>query len=382
MPLIASLTRARFGLLTGSALFLLSCGSGDAAMMAKEPSVVRAGPSLRLDWTQQLGSSSFADAHWGLASDHHGGVMVLGQTTTEPPFVRRYDATGSVLWSVTDTDHPGTIASDGEGNNFVAGVTTGVVLTKRDLDGGLVWTRPFGPATAERVIYQGVDDSAHVSVVWNKVPLPRNPEPVPFQVTRTDSAGADAGTVPGPAVYLVTMDAGGNLFFVEGAGVYTLTKQDPTGVTLWTRSVTGFVASCATTDRNGNVLLAGLAGARDAQLTKLDPDGNLVWSQVFAADGLASPHAVAADAHGNITVVGEARDSLFRQNSVLYSDAFIVQYGPDGESIATLQFGEDLEDDEADQVAVDDSGAVYVAGRTAMILSQPDSDVFLKRFVH
>jgi hypothetical protein len=90
-----------------------------------------------LQWTRQIGTSQFEDSN-GVEADGLGNVYLLGNTNgslsgpnagNTDPFVRKYNAAGTVLWTrqfgTSSTDYSLGISSDSLGNVFVSGFTWG-----------------------------------------------------------------------------------------------------------------------------------------------------------------------------------------------------------------------------------------------------------------
>ena len=115
----------------------------------------------------------------------------------------------------------------------------------------------------------------------------------------------------------------------------------------------------------------------DAFVTKVDAAaGRIVWSTHLGGVDLDSATAVTVDDAGNIYVVGRTgspdfptsgglQDQLNGQSctGVPCHDAFVVKLDPTGGIVWSTLYGGTL-NEEAVSVAVDDAGAVYVAGLT------------------
>ena len=128
-------------------------------------------------------------------------------------------------------------------------------------------------------------------------------------------------------------------------------------------------------DTNGNVYLAGetfgaLLGqisagpTDDAFLRKYSPGGDEVWTRQFGTPESDSALGVAVDGEGNVYVAGGTGSFLPGQVSAGRDDAFLRKYAPAGTELWTRQFGYPDSSDEADSVAVDAEGNVYVVDST------------------
>lgn len=109
----------------------------------------------------------------------------------------------------------------------------------------------------------------------------------------------------------------------------------------------------------------------DAFVAKLNPDGNtLFYSTFLGGDGHDCGHAIAADEAGNAYVTGSTQSSNFPTTPGAFDrtynggDAFVAKMDSSGSTLlySTFLGGRDGESGYA--IAVDTSGAAYVAGDT------------------
>ncbi|MBK5290310.1 MAG: SBBP repeat-containing protein [Acidobacteriia bacterium] len=123
------------------------------------------------------------------------------------------------------------------------------------------------------------------------------------------------------------------------------------------------------------------AGTGDAFVSKLDLDGNVIWTSQFGTAGTDSALGVAADASG-VYIVGSTAGAL-QGVSAGNGDAFVRKYDPNGNALWTRQFG-GPNDDQASAAAVDATG-LYVAG-SVVIAALPGqtpaggSDAFVRKY--
>jgi hypothetical protein len=189
--------------------------------------------------------------------------------------------------------------------------------------------------------------------------------------------GLTAGSLDGPQL-------GGYDAFVR--------KYHPEGEVLWadqfgthlTDSAEGVAA-----DGAGNVYVVGytigsLAGSRggvDAFVRKYSKNGTLRWTRQFGTSASDYAYGAAADASGDVYVVGATFGVLQGGGSGDW-DAYIRKYNDSGDLLWTRQFGTATTDG-AIAVAVHPNGTVYVAGYTHGDLQgagKGDSDVFLRKY--
>ena len=155
-----------------------------------------------------------------------------------------------------------------------------------------------------------------------------------------------------------------------------LRRYDPTGEDRWTRqfgSSEREIDVSIAVDVAGSIYVAGtMTGAppgeasewrRGAFLRKYAPTGEERWTRQFGSAGDDEANGVAVDAAGNIYVAGNTSGTLPGQASAGSRDVFLRKYDPSGEEIWTRQFGSTVWDG-AQDVAVNREGNVYVVGET------------------
>jgi hypothetical protein len=98
-----------------------------------------------LKWIRQFGGK-YSDFTFGVAADGIGNAYLAGDVgVTQPPplaatsqsFVRKYDASGALVWN-SDAEFEITITADASGNTYAAG---GSFIDKRNTQGDLLWSR-------------------------------------------------------------------------------------------------------------------------------------------------------------------------------------------------------------------------------------------------
>lgn len=128
-------------------------------------------------------------------------------------------------------------------------------------------------------------------------------------------------------------------------------------------------------DGSGNIYVAGwtestwgtpihpYAGGRDAFVAKLNSSGERLWHTFMGGDNDDSGAAIAVDGDGNIYMVGKSNASWGTpiHSYAGWEDGFAVKLNSDGERQWHTFIGQEY-DDWGAAIAVDTSGAVYVAG--------------------
>jgi uncharacterized protein (TIGR03437 family) len=210
------------------------------------------------------------------------------------------------------------------------------------------------------------------------------------------------------------LDTAGNIYLgIAGNpnpyGVsYKVVKLDPTAQNVLYSTFTGAAAESLAVDEAGDAYVAGAAlpglattaGAYQQQsaagqcpgylsappgpcsnafVTKLSPSGSIAWSTYLGGSGPDDAHAIAIDSAGNVWVAGStvSPDFPITANAVSrtfggeidlgpfrFGDAFVAKFDPTGSHLLYSTYLGGSGADAAFGIAVDSTGAVYVAGGT------------------
>lgn len=305
-------------------------------------------------WTSIYnGSGNSIDLASAIAVDGSGNVYVTGSSvgvgTYEDYATVKYNSLGAQQWAARydgasfDYDAASTVAVDGSGNVYVAGVSYGTI-TDED-----VVTLKYNASGAQQweVYYNGLGNSSD------------------------DASG-------------VALDASGNIYLtgtsydLVSQSDYATVKYDPAGNQLWVVRYNGSgdaedFASSIVVDASGNVYVTGTSygftSGYDITTVKYSSAGNQLWVARYTTSGIATDEAFAItlDGSGNVYVTGS------RYSAVSQSDYVTIKYTSSGsQSWVAAYNGTGNFTDEATSVAVDASGNVYVAGGSTGITSGID----------
>jgi hypothetical protein len=175
----------------------------------------------------------------------------------------------------------------------------------------------------------------------------------------------------------ITVDGSGNVYVTGATGYnwgsgpqedYLTIKYYTNGDTAWVRRYNGSadscdVASAIAVDGFGNVYVTGKTDGSgtyyDYATIKYDPSGDAAWVRRYngpANDGDVASD-IAVDDSGNVYVTGGSWGSGTRE------DYLTIKYGPNGDTAWVKRYnGPGNGDDRANAIAVDDSGYIYVTG--------------------
>src|ERR1700722_1461044 len=149
-----------------------------------------------------------------------------------------------------------------------------------------------------------------------------------------------------------------------------------------------YVISAITTDSAGNTYVVGsrqlatagtvtlnsstnLGAGTDVFVSKLDPAGNLLFTETFAGKGVDNGNAIALDPSGNIYIGGTTTSPDFPLSEALQTQSnsagtgFIIKLTNDGTTILySTYFGGALGASSVSALATDAKGNLYLTGTT------------------
>ena len=145
------------------------------------------------------------------------------------------------------------------------------------------------------------------------------------------------------------------------------------------------VATAVATDSDGATYVAGettsknfpaktlnntvVSAVNNAFVTKYSAEGKVVWSLMIGGASATRPNAIARDGNGNLWITGRtgARDfpllNPVQDKHTGLNIAFLMKLSPEGKLLFSTYLGGER-NDEANAIAIDPSGSVYIAGRT------------------
>ncbi|MBD2577131.1 S8 family serine peptidase [Oscillatoria sp. FACHB-1406] len=215
------------------------------------------------------------------------------------------------------------------------------------------------------------------------------------------------GTSVFDAANSVAIDAAGNAYItgrtagnLEGssAGLSDafVAKYDKTGTLKWVQQdgTLGYdEAKGIAVDAAGNSYITGwtdgeLGGSRDAWLAKYNSSGQLLWKKFLSSSSSQtntgydiSKGAITMGADGAVYLTGYTQGNLGGTNQG-QADAFVAKFDSNGNRIWVKQVGSGAWD-EANGVAADSLGNVYIAGVTQGLLGDGkagDKDAWVAKF--
>jgi hypothetical protein len=281
------------------------------------------------------------------------------------------------------------------------GSTHDFFVTKYDSSGVKQFTRQLGATGIKTVgIALAIDPSGNVYIAgYTTGGLDGNvlTGSIDFFLTKYNSDGVKQFTrqlgTTGQETrgYGVATDGSGNVYVVgytegsldgntlAGTDDFFVTKYDSSGVKQFTRQlgVAGALTygTAVATDSTGNVFVVGyttggldgntLTGTYDFFVTKYNSSGVKQFTrQLGAAGGATFGNEVTIDASGNIYVAGATGGSLDGNVQMGTDDFFYTKYDNNGAKQYTRQLGVTGRETDGNGVAIDANSNLYIAGST------------------
>ncbi len=300
-------------------------------------------------------------------------------------WVARYNGPGNGY------DYANDMAVDSSGNVYVTGQSGGTgtgndyATIKYDSSGNQLWIARYnGPGNkkSDNAYAIAVDAAGNVYVTGQSYDYYGGTN-YDYATVKYDSSGNQlwVARYNGPGNQLdyaeaIAVDASGNVY-VTGASWgnhldYATVKYDSSGNQLWVARYDGPWTNGAdwayaiALDASGNVYVTGASdvyqSVDDYATIKYDSSGNQLWVARYDGPGNAwdCANAMAVDASGNVYVTGQST------GSGPYFNYATVKYDSSGNELWVARYEGPGNWDEANAMAVDTSGNVYVTGRSCL----------------
>ena len=357
-------------------------------------------------WTTTY--DNFDEYFYGVAIDSKGHSIVVGETVgifDLDIVVRKYDATGKLVWGKTfdsgANDSANGVAVDAADNVFVVGYeedfdgSRDILLRKLSSAGAGLWTQRYNAGVTGAddigfgVAIDSMGDAIFAAGVTTDVFEGLDVAVAKVKGTNGDIVWADIATgtmADNDLANAVHIDANGAI--VATGSIVNANKNDvwirkytdggllPTIV--WTKVFNGAANGDdfgfgIVTDSKGNVIVSGaeftVAQNYNVWVGKLDTNGATVWTKGYngKANLVDAGGSVAVNANGDVVVGG------YEQLADTSLDTWVRKFNANGDVLWTQSFnGKANGDDAVFGVAIDANGFAYGAGVETMTLTGVD----------
>ncbi|WP_348823996.1 SBBP repeat-containing protein [Flavobacterium aestuarii] len=361
-------------------------------------------------WAKNIdGASAVATTDDGsIFTDTAGNSYIVNQINSHVN-IKKYDANGALVWDRAGSNGSGVelpmdITADAAGNYYITGsytdsATFGTVtlansgqsdifIVKYDADGNVLWAQKYGGSYNDQGNSIVVDSNGNCYVGGYSLNFSGGSVNVGqlfyakynslgvVQWTKING-GTNSYSTNEKGVNAISVDSFGNTYLTgfyrayNISGIGYIRKCDPSGNTVWEKTLEGYNGNDIVTDLLGNSYVTGTSYSStslyDIFTTKYNPAGVVVWSQ--KGIGLDNDYGdgIALDANGNCFVTGRFQHNTdfstlnISNTSSGISDVFVAKYDNTG-NIAWLQQAGESGEDAGSKIGVDADGNCYING--------------------
>ena len=356
--------------------------------------------SQTVSWTKEYdGTAKDDDFAKSMVMDKNGNIYVTGSSlgdSGENNYVTiKYNSSGVQQWASVYygsgdwDDFAAAIAIDAKGNVFVTGSVSGSASTnfgtiKYNNSGVLQWAKEYDGSAEDEdaAVAMAIDTAGNVYVVGYSADTSGT---LNFATVKYDNSGAfqwakeyDGSGNGDDQPAGIAVDIAGNVY-VGGYGEssagnidYITIKYNKSGTRQWVKEYNGGgddddFCTAITLDAGDNIIITGGAvsagGTYDMVTVKYNSAGSLQWTKELDGAGKDLDYALAivSDTASNIYITGANTTASGTTNFAT------VKYNKSG----SLQWSKDFngagnDDDEANAIALDPAGNVYVTGYTTI----------------
>ena len=324
------------------------------------------------EWAKLYGSSADEEANGGILIDNEGNIFFTGATKgnlngeinngNQDIFLLKLDSNGNEIWTKlygsAANEIPYSISIDNENNIFITGTATGTLngqinngekdafVMKLNSAGGEIWTKIFGTELDDIAWGGTFDENVYL---WGE--------------THGNLNGEVNNYLGNEDAYLIKLDSNGNEIWTTLIGT-ELNEE------AWDISV----------DSDYSVYLVGetqdsnVSNTDDILVSKIDQQGNLLWSKSFGEinkDDYAM--SIEISTGGDLYVSGITESNLNGQIGNGGTDSFLMKLDKDGNEIWTKLYGT-ANSENAFDMGLRNDGYIYLTG-----IADPDDKGFLKK---
>ncbi|MBX2909425.1 MAG: SBBP repeat-containing protein [Chitinophagales bacterium] len=301
-------------------------------------------------WVKKAGSSSTGNVGgYGITTDKNGNCYVTGyfdgssdfgsnNLSGSGIFITKLDINGSFIWAKRlgglfgQNNYARGISLDSDGNSYVVGYFVGtqdfgietltsagssdIAIFKISSQGNLLWIKQFGQNGDDRAYGISTDDGTNFYVTGSFM------NKITFGSTELTSRG-DVD------IFITKIDTSGNTLWVSQAGGESVDKAFAISTDkLGNNYITGTFKDVA---QFGNVNCTSVIRSEDVFVSKIDANGNFIWTKQAGGGSKDEGYGISIDAQGNSYITGSFfSDTATFGNIILtsnsFGDAFIAKF--------------------------------------------------------
>ncbi len=335
-----------------------------------------------VEWKKTFTFSDVGRAEAIAVDKATGDVYVGGRTkrvgNSNGPFIRKYDSSGTVLWTISTILNFGEFGrvraiAVGSQNNFytvnhsrVNGVEHSEFI-KYDPAGNELWSKRINNADARDIAIGPQGRLVVVGTVTGALPNQTSHGGIDAFIRKYSPRGGiywtrQIGTTRTDRATVAAIDRHGRIFIGgntkgaffgqtnNGGTDVLLRKYSGGGGIFWTRQFGrpgNDFATMLEVDRGSSAYVGGSMGAL-SYLRKVDTNGNLAWHRLWSRQKV---NGGAIDSEGNPYVVGESNKSSTTK-------AFVTKYNNAGQVVFSRNFANGL----SNSAATSSGDDLYVTG--------------------
>ncbi len=315
-------------------------------------------------WTKLFGTP-LGDQANAITNDEAGNIYITGSTSgqfknnthagKEDVVVIKIDKQGERLWikqyGSNSNDRANDIASDKNGNIYIAGYTEGsmpnnsnlgdtdMFISKFNSKGDLLWNRQIGTPSVDVAHAISIDENNNIYI-----------------------SGRTNGSINGYTnkgsydIVVVKLDKDGKQIWIQQYGTNGLDFANAISSSdLESIYLTGFTSGSF----EGNTNM----GLNDIFISKLDNKGSIIWTNQYGTSEMEQANSITNIIDGHFYIAGKTAGNLDGNSKLGITDMFISKFHKNGKKLWTTQYGTPTLD-KINGIFSDSNGETYIAGRT------------------
>lgn len=333
-------------------------GKDPHAGVELKPSDIVSNPKVKAKWIKQMGTTDLDRPHTASVNTN-GDIMIAGYTkgifdgenlnrrTTDAMLIK-VSSDGQTLWqtqqggselseilAMTDLVDGDVIvagrASHQIGEQLVNGAND-AFLRRVNSEGEIQWTSLFGNVYYEAGLTLFQDASNNISMISS----------------------------------CIAPQDGGNTVNHQDCPLNTLSQWDSSGNLIWSTAVDfscGEEECSIKTDNEDNIIMLGTSLNRNNPvITKASQQGSIIWQKNWGSEADESGYSLTIDPQNNIYAAGFTKGALTSAAKSGFMDAFITKLSPQGKILWTQQWGSN-KSQQIRSITFGKDGKLYATGR-------------------